>query len=137
MKDFIKNFIKSGLKAAGFGPLILVIFYYIYSFTINFHTISIQNVNKNILSSLLLAFIAGGISAVFKVEKISLGLATLIDAIVIYIDYLLFYVFNNWIELQLIPFLVFTALYIIGYVIIWFCIYHQVKIQVKQLNNKL
>ncbi len=61
----------------------------------------------------------------------------MIDAIVIYIDYLLFYVFNNWIELQLIPFLVFTALYIIGYVIIWFCIYHQVKIQVKQLNNKL
>ena len=58
----------------------------IYSFTINFHTISIQNVNKNILSSLLLAFIAGGISAVFKVEKISLGLATMIDAIVIYID---------------------------------------------------
>lgn len=137
MKDFIKNFIKSGLKAAGFGPLILVIFYYTYSFTINFHTISIQNVNKNILSSLLLAFIAGGISAVFKVEKISLGLATMIDAIVIYVDYLLFYVFNNWIELQIIPFLVFTALYIIGYLIIWLCIYHQVKIQVKQLNHKL
>ncbi len=137
MKDFIKNFIKSGLKAAGFGPLILVIFYYIYSFTTNFHIISIQNVNKNILSSLLLAFIAGGISAVFKVEKISLGLATMIDAIVIYVDYLLFYVFNNWIELQIIPFLVFTALYIIGYLIIWLCIYHQVKIQVKQLNHKL
>ncbi len=137
MKDFIKNFIKSGLMATGFGPLILVIFYYIYSVTINFHTISIQNVNKNILSSLLLAFIAGGISAVFKVEKISLGLATMIDAIVIYVDYLLFYVFNNWIELQIIPFLVFTALYIIGYLIIWLCIYHQVKIQVKQLNHKL
>lgn len=137
MKDFIKNFIKSGLMAAGFGPLILVIFYYIYSVTISFHTISIQNVNKNILSSLLLAFIAGGISAVFKVEKISLGLATMIDAIVIYVDYLLFYIFNNWIELQIIPFLVFTVLYIIGYLIIWLCIYHQVKLQVKQLNHKL
>lgn len=109
----------------------------IFCFAFNFHTISIQNVNKNILSSLLLAFIAGGISAVFKVEKISLGLATMIDAIVIYVDYLLFYVFNNWIELQIIPFLVFTALYIIGYLIIWLCIYHQVKVQVKQLNHKL
>ncbi|MCI5549053.1 DUF3021 domain-containing protein [Lactobacillus johnsonii] len=108
-----------------------------FCFAFNFHTISIQNVNKNILSSLLLAFIAGGISAVFKVEKISLGLATMIDAIVIYVDYLLFYVFNNWIELQIIPFLVFTALYIIGYLIIWLCIYHQVKVQVKQLNHKL
>ena len=137
MKDFIKNFIKSGLRAAGFGPLVLVIFYYIYSFTINFHTISIQNVNKNILSSLLLAFIAGGISAVFKVEKMSLGLATMIDAVVIYLDYLLFYVFNNWIELQLVPFLIFTVLYVIGYLIIWLCIYHQVKNQVRQLNHKL
>lgn len=137
MKDFIKNFIKSGLRAAGFGPLILVIFYYIYSFTINFHNISIQNVNKNILSSLLLAFIAGGISAVFKVEKISLGLATMIDAAVIYLDYLLFYIFNNWIELQLVPFLIFTVLYIIGYLIIWLCIYHQVKNHVRQLNHKL
>lgn len=137
MKEFIRNFIKSGLQAAGFGPLILVIFYYIYSVTINFHTISVQDVNKNIVSSLLLAFIAGGINAVFKVERIPLGLATTIDAIVIYLDYLLFYVLNDWIKLQIIPFLVFTVIYIIGYLIIWLCIYHQVKNQVQKLNQKL
>lgn len=137
MKEFIRNFIKSGLQAAGFGPLILVIFYYIYSVTINFHTISVQDVNKNIVSSLLLAFIAGGINAIFKVERIPLGLATTIDAIVIYLDYLLFYVLNDWIKLQIIPFLVFTVIYIIGYLIIWLCIYHQVKDQVQKLNQKL
>ena len=132
MKEFIRNFIKSGLQAAGFGPLILVIFYYIYSVTI-----SVQDVNKNIVSSLLLAFIAGGINAIFKVERIPLGLATTIDAIVIYLDYLLFYVLNDWIKLQIIPFLVFTVIYIIGYLIIWLCIYHQVKNQVQKLNQKL
>ena len=95
MKDFIKNFVKSGLQAAGFGPLILVIFYSIYSFTIKFQTISVQDVNKNIISSLLLAFIAGGINAIFKVERIPFGLATTIDAIVIYLDYLLFYILND------------------------------------------
>lgn len=137
MKEFIRNFIKSGLQAAGFGPLILVIFYYIYSVTINFHTTSVQDVNKNIVSSLLLAFIAGGINAIFKVERIPLGLATTIDAIVIYLDYLLFYVLNDWIKLQIIPFLVFTVIYIIGYLIIWLCIYHQVKNQVQKLNQKL
>lgn len=137
MKEFIRNFIKSGLQAAGFGPLILVIFYYIYSVTINFHTISVQDVNKNIVSSLLLAFIAGGINAIFKVERIPLGLATTIDATVIYLDYLLFYVLNDWIKLQIIPFLVFTVIYIIGYLIIWLCIYHQVKNQVQKLNQKL
>lgn len=137
MKDFIKNFVKSGLQAAGFGPLILVIFYSIYSFTIKFQTISVQDVNKNIISSLLLAFIAGGINAIFKVERIPFGLATTIDAIVIYLDYLLFYILNDWIKLQMIPFLVFTVLYIIGYLIIWLCIYHKVKNQVQKLNQKL
>ncbi|MFR4953624.1 MAG: DUF3021 domain-containing protein, partial [Lactobacillus paragasseri] len=107
------------------------------SFTINFQTISVQDVNKNMISSLLLAFIAGGINAIFKVERIPLGLATTIDAIVIYLDYLLFYILNDWIKLQIIPFLVFTVLYIIGYLIIWLCIYHQVKNQVQKLNQKL
>lgn len=74
MKDFIKNFIKGGMKDAGFGPLILVIFYYIYSFTINFHTISIQNVNKTILSSLLLALSPEVLVQSLKLKKSLLDL---------------------------------------------------------------
>lgn len=137
MKNFLKNFIQRGLIFAGLGPLILVIFYYIYYFEINFHTVSILDVNKNILSSLLLSFIAGGISAIFKVEKLSLGIATLIDAVVIYLDYLLFYIFNDWVKLQFIPLIIFTICYVLGYLIIWFCIHHQVKEQVRKLNQKL
>ena len=137
MKKFILDFIKRGLIAAGFGPLILTIFYYGYYFAIGYNPTSVLEINKNILSSLLLAFIAGGISAVFKIEKLSLGIATLIDAVVIYLDYLFFYLFNNWIEMSFMSLIIFTLCYIIGYIIIWFCIYHQVKTQIQKVNQKL
>lgn len=137
MKRFILDFIKRGLIAAGFGPLILTIFYYGYNFAIGYNPTSVLEINKNILSSLLLAFIAGGISAVFKIEKLSLGIATLIDAVVIYLDYLFFYLFNNWIEMSFMPLIIFTLCYIIGYIIIWLCIYHQVKTQIQKVNQKL
>nr|WP_278415825.1 DUF3021 domain-containing protein [Lactobacillus taiwanensis] len=103
----------------------------------HYNPTSTLEVNKNILSSLLLAFIAGGISAIFKVEKLSLGIATLINAIVIYLDYLFFYLFNNWGEMSFTPLIIFTICYIFGYIIIWLCIYHQVKIQIQKLNQKL
>nr|WP_223876156.1 DUF3021 family protein [Lactobacillus crispatus] len=48
----------------------------------------------------------------------SLGIATLINAVVIYIDYLFFCLFNDWVEMSFTPLIVFTICYIVGYVII-------------------
>ena len=70
MKRFVKDFISRGLIAAGFGPLILVIIYYGFQLTENVTSRPMTEVNINILSTLFMAFVAGGIGAVFKVEKI-------------------------------------------------------------------
>ena len=114
MKKFVKDFALRGMIAAGFGPLILVSIYLDSQLSGIIISIPTSQVNLNIISSLILAFIAGGISAIFNVEKISLGVATLIDAIVIYLDYLIIYLINNWIKAQFIPLLIFTFVYIIG-----------------------
>ena len=137
MKKFVKDFALRGMIAAGFGPLILVSIYLSLQLSGIIISIPTSQVNLNIISSLILAFIAGGISAIFNVEKISLGVATLIDAIVIYLDYLIIYLINNWIKAQFIPLLIFTFVYIIGYLIIWAIIYHKVKSQVSSINQKL
>ena len=137
MKKFVKDFTLRGMIAAGFGPLILVSIYLGLQLSGIIISIPTSQVNLNIISSLILAFIAGGISAIFNVEKISLGVATLIDAIVIYLDYLIIYLINNWIKVQFIPLLIFTFFYIIGYLIIWAIIYHKVKSQVSSINQKL
>ena len=133
MKKFVKDFALRGMIAAGFGPLILVSIYLGLQLSGIIISIPTSQVNLDIISSLILAFIAGGISAIFNVEKISLGVATLIDAIVIYLDYLIIYLINNWIKVQFIPLLI----YIIGYLIIWAIIYHKVKSQVSSINQKL
>lgn len=137
MKKFVKDFALRGMIAAGFGPLILVSIYLGLQLSSKVISIPISQVNLNIISSLILAFIAGGISAIFGVEQISLGAATLIDAIVIYLDYLIIYIINNWIKAQFIPLLIFTIFYIIGYLIIWAIIYRKVKSQVSSINQKL
>lgn len=137
MKKFIKDFALRGMIAAGFGPLILVTIYLGLQLSKTVTNLSVAQVNLNIISSLILAFIAGGISAIFRVERISIGTATLIDAVVIYFDYLVIYLINDWIKAQVIPLIIFTIIYIVGYLIIWLIIYHQVKTQVKNINQKL
>lgn len=137
MKRFIKDFILRGLVASRFGPLILVTIYYGYQLTENVTSRPMAEININIISSLLMALIADIIGAIFKVEKVPLGVATLIDAIVIYFDYLFFYLINNWISIMVKPLLVFTVIYIIGYTIIRLIIYKKVKSQVQKVNQRL
>ena len=137
MKRFIKDFILRGLVASRFGPLILVTIYYGYQLTENVTSRPMAEININIISSLLMALIADIIGAIFKVEKVPLGVATLIDAIVIYFDYLFFYLINNWISIMVTPLLVFTVIYIIGYTIIRLIIYKKVKSQVQKVNQRL
>lgn len=133
MKKFIKDFALRGMIAAGLGPLILVTIYLGLQLSKTVTNLSVAQVNLNIISSLILAFIAGGISAIFRVERISIGTATLIDAVVIYFDYLVIYLINDWIKAQVIPLIIFKIIYIVGYLIIWLIIYHQVK----NINQKL
>lgn len=133
MKKFIKDFALRGMIAAGFGPLILVTIYLGLQLSKTVTNLSVAQVNLNIISSLILAFIAGEISAIFRVERISIGTATLIDAVVIYFDCLVIYLINDWIKAQAIPLIIFTIIYIVGYLIIWLIIYHQVK----NINQKL
>lgn len=137
MKKFIKDFALRGMIAAGFGPLILVTIYLGLQLSKTVTNLSVAQVTLNIISSLILAFIAGGISAIFRVERISIGTATLIDAVVIYFDCLVIYLINDWIKAQAISLIIFTIIYIVGYLIIWLIIYHQVKTQVKNINQKL
>ena len=137
MKRFIKDLILRGLVASRFGPLILVTIYYGYQLTENVTSRPMAEININIISSLLMALIADIIGAIFKVEKVPLGVATLIDAIVSYFDYLFFYLINNWISIMVKPLLVFTVIYIIGYTIIWLIIYKKVKSQVQKVNQRL
>lgn len=137
MKQFLKNFVKQGLVAAWGGPVILAIIYAILEACGVAETLSVQEVVRGILSSAVMAFIAAGIPVVYRQEKLPLATAILIHAGVLYLDYLIFYLMNDWLKNDAAPILIFTAVFFAGFALIWLMIWQVTRRQVKQMNSKI
>ena len=137
MRNFFSEFLRRGFTACGMGPVILAILYLILKASDSLETLTVDQVCIGIFSLTFLAFISSGINAIYQIENIPLMLAIFIHGIVLYIGYLLTYIFNDWLDLGLIPVVVFTVIFVIGYVIIWAIIYSVIKKNTKKLNEML
>lgn len=137
MKSFIKEFCKRGFMAFGFGPIIMAIVYFAIALAGVEDVLSMQEVAKQIILVSLMAFLAGGITAIYQVERLPLLYAILIQATVLYIDYIGVYLVNGWLKKSLLPILIFTAIFIASYAIIWVLVYIFNKRGTKRLNERL
>ena len=137
MKKFCLEFLKRGLLAAWGGPFILAIIYGILGANGTVTALTPSEVCKGILSITLMAFIAAGIQAIYQVERLPLISAILIHGAVLYLDYLIMYLMNDWIPRNLGSLLIFTIIFIVGYVLIWVGIYLFTKRGTNNLNKKL
>ena len=137
MKKFFSEFFRRGLIACGFGPVVLAIVYMILQQTANVQILTVNQVCIGIFSITVLAFIAGGMNAVYQIEQLPLMVAILIHGIVLYVSYLATYIINNWLEWGLTPILVFTGIFIVAYLVIWAIIYSVIRKNIKQLNKLL
>lgn len=137
MKNTIKKFIKRGASFSCLGPLTYAIVILIIHLC-NVDTSSDGLVIfKAIISTALLAFICAGASVVWEEEKLGLGFASLIHGTALYISYLIMYLVNNWIPRNLESLLIFSALFVGTYVIIWLIIFITEKNRAKKFNSKL
>ena len=137
MKKFFSEFVIRGLISMGFGPIVLAIIYLILKQTAIIDTLSVNQVCIGILSLSVLAFISGGMNAIYKIECIPLMMGILIHGGVLYIGYLGTYLFNDWIDFGMIPIIVFTAIFVVGYIVIWAIIYSIVRKNTVKLNEML
>ncbi len=137
MKLFWKDFAHRGLLAAAGGPVILAIVYWALGNTGEIVSLTPGEVAFGILTVTALAFIAGGVSAVYKLERLGLLWATLIHATVLYLDYILIYLLNGWLRAAPTDILIFTGIFAMGFVVIWLCIYGTVRANVKRMNQRL
>lgn len=137
MKQFWKEFLFRGLICAGGGPLVLVIIYGILGATGTVEVFTPSEVCTGILSTMLLAFTAAGMTAIYQMEQLPLPTAILLHGGALYIAYILTYLINGWLLNQLIPILVFTGIFVAGYAIIWLIIYTVSKAKAEQINKKL
>lgn len=137
MKKFVLEFLKRGLMAAAGGPVILAIIYGNLGATGAAQSFSPHEVSMGILTATLMAFIAGGISVVYQIERLPLLTATMIHAVTLYADYLLVYLLNNWIPREPVVICVFTAIYAGSYALIWLFIYLSTRFRAARINKEL
>ena len=137
MKKFITEFTKRGLMAAAGGPVILAIIYGILGWTGVVETLTTDEVFRGILSITLMAFIAAGITGIYPLEQLPLISAIFIHGGILYLDYLIIYLFNDWLPGSPASVGLFTGIFFVGYALVWLCIYLIHKSSAKRLTNAL
>ena len=137
MKKFLLEFLRRGSIAAGIGPIVLAIVYLILQQTSAVETLSVNQVCIGIFSITVLAFIAGSMNAIYQIEQLPLLVAIFLHGCVLYLSYLATYLLNDWLEWGAAPILVFTGIFVFGYLLIWAVIYCVVKKNTAKLNAAL
>lgn len=137
MKRYAMEFICRGLAACGLGPLVLAVIYLILDRQGLVQTLDPAQVSVGIFSLTALAFLGGGMNVVYQLERLPLMAAVTIHGGVLYLGYLAAYLVNGWLEWGSVPILVFTAIFVIGYLLIWAVIYAILRRRTRRLNQLL
>ena len=137
MKKNVLEFVRRGLTACGFGPIILAILYLILEHQGAVETLTVRQVCLGIFSLSALAFVAGGMNIIYQIERLPLMVAILIHGSVLYISYLITYLLNNWLEWGVTPILVFSGIFVFGYFMVWAIIYFITRRNTEKLNQLL
>ena len=137
MKRIAWEFFRRGMTAFGLGPLVLAVFYLILYQQAGVETLTVHQVCLGIFSLSGLAFIAGGMNAIYQIERLPLMAAILIHGGVLYIGYLVTFLLNGWLEQGLAPILIFSGIFVVGYLVIWVIIYSIIKRNTDRLNERL
>ena len=137
MKKYIQEFVRRGLTAFGFGPMILAVLYLVLHRQGVIQVLTVNEVCLGIFTLSALAFVAGGMNMIYRIERLPLMPAILIHGSVLYASYLLTYLVNGWLDQGAVPILVFSGIFVVGYLGIWAIIYVIIRKNTTKLNEKL
>lgn len=132
---FVKDFILRGIMSAWGGPVVLAIVYAALGSAGVVSSVNVDKLFTAVISSAVMAFIAGGISAIYKTERLPIAFATIIHMIVLYFDYLVFYLLNGYLPSNAIW--IFTVIFVAGFLAIWLVIYLIARRKVKRINERI
>ena len=137
MKKNIWEFIRRGMTACGIGPIVLAILYLILQHQGRLQTLTVNQVCLGIFSISILAFVAGGMNVIYQMERLPLMAAITIHGGVLYISYLITYLINDWLQWGTTEILVFSGIFVLGYIIIWLIIYSIIRRNTEEINKVL
>ena len=137
MKKYALEFLKRGMVACWGGPVLLAIIYGILGCCGVINSLPVFDVVKGVLTITLMAFLAAGVTVVYQIESLPLFPAILIHGVILYLDYLMIYLVNGWLKEGIMPLVIFTTIFVVGYAVVWACIYLATRSDTAQINKKL
>ena len=137
MNRYVKEFLHRGLMFSGFGPIIFGIIVLILSKTLDEFSISIGHIFAGIVSTYLIAFVQAGTSVFNQIDHWSLPKSFFCHFGMLYAVYVMSYILNSWIPFEWRVIGLFTAIFVVTYLIIWFTVYFIAKATGKKLNATL
>ena len=137
MKKYIGEFVRRGLVSCGLGPMVLAVLYLVLQHKGVLETLTVREVCVGIVSLSVLAFIAGGMNVLYQIERLPLMAAILIHGAVLYLGYLVTYLINGWLADGVRPVLIFSGVFVLGYLVIWGLIYSVTRKNTDSINEIL
>ena len=137
LKKYFKDFFLRGLVSMGFGPFVLSVVYGILGLCGVVDKIAVNEVVLGYLSITVLAFLCGGMTVVYQIEEIGLSKAITLHGVALYVAYAVVYLSNNWLKDGIIPFVIFTIIFVVGYALVWLVIYFITKRGTDSINKRI
>ena len=137
MRKHVLDFLHRGVAACWLGSMVLAVLYLILQKKTGVQTLTVNQMCTGIFSLTALAFVAGGMNAIYQIERLPVMAAVLIHGGVLYVGYLGTYLLNGWLESGTAPILVFSGIFVMGYLAIWAVIYWIVKQRTDRVNELL
>ena len=137
MRRNLLEFLRRGVVSCGAGPVVLAVIYLILEASGVSQELTAARVAVGIFSLSALAFVAGGMNFLYRIERVPLMAAVSIHGGVLYVCYLGTYLINGWLAWGVIPIIVFTAIFAVGYLIIWAAVYGMVKSRTDRIKSLL
>ena len=137
MNKYVKEYLHRGLIFGGFGPIVAAIVLFIVSLATGGISLTGGELLLAVLSTYLLAFVHAGASVFNQVEGWPVAKSLLFHFLTLYLAYSLCYVVNSWIPFDPMVLLIFSAIFIVTYAIIWLVVYLSVRAVSKRLNSNI
>ena len=134
---YLKDFALRGIIAMGFGPIVLSIVYAILGVAGVVESISVFEMALGIITMTALAFLCGGITIVYQIESLPISKAVTLHGLILYIAYVVVYLTNGWLKEGILPFVIFTVIFVLGYMLVWVIIYLITKRGTDKVNIEL
>lgn len=136
-KNYWKEFMLRGASFGGLGCIVVATVYLIISLA----GVQVRAGGTEFfcatVSGYLLAFVVAGASVFYQIESWGLAKATLLHLVLLYAAYLGSCLINRWLPWDWLSVGIFTAVFVMGYLLIWAVVAATIRATARKLNEKL